>query len=256
MKLWFLGTCSGTEPMEGRRHASFVLETNGDLYWFDAGEGCSTTAHLLGLDLLAVKRIVISHPHMDHVGGLANLLWTVRKLIRRTGRPFGGDSLNVHIPSLDTWDGVIRILRNSEGGFEIPFTLLAHRTVSGLLFDDGAVRVTAFPNEHIRPVNGEVFSYSFLIECEGQCIVYSGDIKRYTELDVAMEQGCDVLIAETGHHKPEDVCAYARKKMVKHLYFTHHGREILDAPALAAQKVCRLFGDGAVIAYDGMCVEL
>lgn len=69
MKLHFLGTCSGTEPMPDRKHTSFAIETGDRLYWFDAGEGCSYTAHLMGLDLLSLCKVVISHPHMDHVGG-------------------------------------------------------------------------------------------------------------------------------------------------------------------------------------------
>src|SRR5690606_38506942 len=57
MELIFLGTCSGTEPEPGRCHVAWVLLVDGALYWFDAGENCSRTAHLLGLDLLAVKAI-------------------------------------------------------------------------------------------------------------------------------------------------------------------------------------------------------
>lgn len=41
MKLYFLGTCAGTEPMPDRTHTSFALESGGSIYWFDAGEGCS-----------------------------------------------------------------------------------------------------------------------------------------------------------------------------------------------------------------------
>ena len=80
MNIHFIGTCAGTEPMPGRKHASVVLESQDHLYWFDAGEGCSYTGHLMGLDLLKTGKIVISHTHMDHVGGLGNLLWNIRKL--------------------------------------------------------------------------------------------------------------------------------------------------------------------------------
>ena len=51
--------------MPNRRHTSFVIEHRGGVYWFDAGEGCAYTAHLLGVDLLAVQAIFISHVHMD-----------------------------------------------------------------------------------------------------------------------------------------------------------------------------------------------
>ena len=39
MKLHFIGTCAGTEPMPDRRHACVVVECNDKLYFFDAGEG-------------------------------------------------------------------------------------------------------------------------------------------------------------------------------------------------------------------------
>ena len=75
MKLYVFGSCSGTEPMEGRHHTSVAFEINDRFYWFDAGENCSYTAHLMGVDLLKISDIFISHTHMDHIGGLANLLW-------------------------------------------------------------------------------------------------------------------------------------------------------------------------------------
>ena len=60
MHLTFLGTCAGTEPMPDRKHTSFAIEYNGKVYWFDAGAGCSYTAHLLGIDLLSVRAMFFS----------------------------------------------------------------------------------------------------------------------------------------------------------------------------------------------------
>ena len=137
MKLHFLGTCSGTEPMPGRHHTSFALETEGRLYWFDAGEGCSYTAHLMGLDLLAVNKIIISHLHIDHVGGLANLFAVIRKLnVMQKRLPTHGD-IDIYIPNMDTWDGVCKILDNSEKSWRTSYTIRANQVVDGVLFDDG-----------------------------------------------------------------------------------------------------------------------
>lgn len=65
MKIHFLGTCSGTDPMPDRNHASWVLEVDDKLYFFDAGECCSRSAHLSGLDVLTMKAVFVSHPHID-----------------------------------------------------------------------------------------------------------------------------------------------------------------------------------------------
>ena len=256
MKLHFLGTCSGTEPLAGRHHTSLALETRGRLYFLDAGEGCSRSAHLGGLDLLATRAVFVSHTHMDHIGGLANLIWTVRKLVRVTKRPAETDVLRVYLPTSPVGQAVETLLDHAEGYLlelcraeMIPYA-------QGLVFDDGDLRVTAFPNTHVQPVDGHPRSYSFLVECEGRRVVYSGDVKRYDELDGAVGEGCDLLIGETGHHKIDDVYAYFRTKKIGRFCLIHHGREILDDPAGAAEKVGALFGGRAALMNDGDVLEL
>ena len=135
MKIHFLGTCAGTEPMPARKHSSTAIELNDTLYFFDAGEGCSYTAHNMGLDLLKIRAIFISHPHLDHVGGLCNLLWTVRKLRYHYGKKTKFDEIGVYIPTPETFDGVMKILRNSESGYRCDFavTEILSKTVRYLM---------------------------------------------------------------------------------------------------------------------------
>lgn len=255
MKIYFLGTCAGTEPMPDRKHTSFVVECGEQLYWFDAGEGCSYTAHNMGLDLLKVRKIVISHPHMDHVGGLGNLLWTIRKLMRVKKQEHLED-VDVYIPKLKVWEALITMMSYTEGGFKTKFRLTAHQTQEGVLFDDGKLRVTALHNTHMPSDDGQWQSYSFLIEGDGKKLVYSGDVKSYMELDDLIGDGCDGLIIETGHFVIDDVYEYTKGKPIGRIFFNHSGREILYATAQAEQRVQKLFDGKAVIAYDTMTATL
>lgn len=258
MKLYFLGTCAGTEPMPTRRHASVAIESGGAIYWFDAGEGCSITAHLMGIDLLKVKKIVISHAHMDHVGGLGNLLWTIRKIIQVKGLeiPYNGD-IEVFTPNMESWNGIMMVLHNSEEGFATKYSVHATEVDGGVLFDDGQLKVTAYPNTHLKKEEkGKCLSYSYVIESEGKRLVYSGDCGKYADLDPAISDGCDGLIIETGHFGIDAVNQYVSDKSIGKIFFSHNGREIINHPEASQEKVKRYFGDRAVICEDGMTFEL
>lgn len=274
MKITFLGTCSGTEPMPGRKHTSFAIEAGGAVYVFDAGEGCSYTAHLLGVDMMKLQKIIISHTHIDHVGGLMNLLWVGRKLLLRANpgvpRP-KRQPIDLYLPDLQTWEGLKILLSSTEASitdeeqFHEAYPVTARQVTSGLLFDDGIMRVTAFPNTHVKGwQGGESYSYSYLIECEGKRLVYSGDVGKYEELDPAIGEYCDGLIIETGHFGIDNVRDYAAARVadtwtgdgrIGRIFFNHHGREILNDLPAGEKKVLDYFGDKAIICWDGMTVE-
>lgn len=251
MKLFFLGTCSGTEPMPGRHHVSWVLQTQKKLYWFDAGECCSHTAHVLGLDLQSIRAVFISHCHMDHVGGLANLLWTIRKLDSLHPRLDPGP-VDVYLPSLSTWEGTMTTLRETEGSFAINFPLNAHQAQPGLVYADGDVVVEARENQHLPPGK----SLSYRIRAENKTIVFSGDVRAVEELAPWLDD-CDLMMMETGHHKVEHICrTVSQKPGVRHLAFIHHGREILRDPDAALALARQFLHHRVSITNDGDCLEL
>lgn len=260
-RLIFLGTCSGTEPMPERHHASVVLEVNDRYYWFDAGENCSHAAYTSGVDVSRVRAVFVSHAHIDHIGGLANLLFTFWKVALMTKRPHvNGNSYDLFFPDekkLGHVKAVAGIYFDPEhsGETRIGLTTHSHGISDGVLFEDENVRVTALHNTHLKE-SGENgwHSFSFLIETEGKRIVYSGDVGRPEDLDPFLDGGCDVLVMETGHHKVGLVASYASEKRVGRLLYTHHGREILRDPA-AAEVLAASIHPSARVMNDGDVVE-
>ena len=259
MLITFLGSCSGTEPMPDRHHTSFVVEENGGLYWFDAGEGCAYTGHLAGVDLPLIEALFISHTHIDHTGGLANLIWTLKKLTKMPGRALdrlSGRSIPIFIPDLEVWEAVRRIAAGPEPEFDPPFRLSAGSYKDGLIFDAKGVKVLARHNGHLGD-SPPYRSFSFRIETDSKSVVYSGDVKSIEDIEPFLG-GCDVLLMETGHHDVEEVCRWlgASDKTPGRLVFVHHGRAILSDPAGELAKARDILGDIVTIAEDKMKIEI
>ncbi len=237
MRLTFLGTCAGTEPMPDNLHTSLLLEAGDHLYFFDAGESCSRTAHLLGHDLTRVRAVFLSHAHMDHVGGLPNLLWTVRKLHGLPSHPgLVRQPVSVYTPNMASWQAMNEFLTHTEGNFSLDFDLAAFPVTPGAIFEENGISVQALPNRHIPPETtvSRVFrSYSFRVESDSASFVFSGDVADVSEIaPLILHRHTDLVLVETGHHGVREVCVWAERYRdnIGRLGFVHHGRAILNDP--------------------------
>ncbi|MBQ3016079.1 MAG: MBL fold metallo-hydrolase [Clostridia bacterium] len=262
IKIHFLGTCSGTEPMKNMHHTSTLLDIGGSLYWFDAGECCVHTAVTSGIDIMKSEAIFVTHPHIDHIGGLANLFFAFDKMIGMHKKSLpNGNTLEVFFPEHNTFEAIKTVaLSGSISLRDFRFTLNEHGISDGVIFDDGKVRVKAKSNHHLKDdgADGVFHAFSYLVEAEGKRILLSGDVKSPSELDYLISDGVDLLVMETGHHKVSDVCEYAVSHNVKALRLNHHGREILGNRVAAEEltaSYAERYGISIKLAYDGMTEE-
>lgn len=259
MKLHILGSCAGTEPMPGRHHLGLAVETGGRTMFFDAGETSSYTAHLMGLDLLAVREIFITHTHMDHIGGLGNLFWNIRKLTNVEKRALPDGAVDLYIPNLAAWDALLTLLRVTEGDFKCNFEINAREVADGVVCERGGAVVEALHNLHMPRAEGQPWrSFSYRLRAEGKTVVFSGDVKTAADLEPFLIGGCDALFMETGHHHPVAICEYLNAKGYKvgKICYVHHGRDILYHPERSEREIREIYLGDFVICGDGQTIEI
>ena len=257
MKLHVFGSSAGTEPLPGRHHTSLGFEIGDKLYIFDAGEHCSFAATMMGVDLIKTRAVFLSHPHVDHVGGLVDLFWVINKLMIVNNRDDVFD-IKLFQPAPEIWQGAELLLRGGGENWNGTYTVCPSLIKDGLLYSDGQVTVEARRNHHIEAPGSEIFhSFSFRIKAEGKTIVFSGDVRKYTDMGDWLDD-CDLLLMETGHHKASEVCAGLRADNcgVKDIIFVHSGRELLNDYDGALSRAEAAWGGKLRAALDASTFEI
>ena len=223
----FLGTGSGI-PSADRFFSSALLLMEGRHLLVDVGEPC---VHLLrdrGDLLREIDAVLITHGHVDHIGGLPALLQGCM-LLGRT------KELSIHLPEemispLRAWISALYL--TEEGlGFPISWNAWGDRKAEDL---GSGVSVTSWFNGHLRECYRDLpgadparpcASCSLVIKAGDFRAVFSGDLCAAEELAPLLAVPVTVLVSELSHFDAEELARALQGRAIHSLCLVHLSEE-------------------------------
>lgn len=142
--------CGSAKPTTRHQPTSQILNVRGKFFMIDCGEGVQTQMQKMGLSMMNIGHIFISHNHGDHVFGLPGLIGTM-DLLGRTSE------LHVHGP-LQVGDFIDYLLKTfyTDIGYNVifhPVDIHQH----ALVYEDRSITVHSIPLQHRLPTSGYLF---------------------------------------------------------------------------------------------------
>lgn len=253
MRITFLGSAAALADPERAQSAVLIELENGAKYLFDCGEGATRQMMKGNINPADVGTVFLTHLHLDHIIGLPYHIlmgWIFN-------RP---DAPKIYGPK-----GTADFLRHSfEGGaYDVDIKArgaypMRQKNIAairpdvteiseGVIYDDGALKVTAMPVRHIPTDICEC--YGFRIEGDGKVVAISSDTAPCPNI-AELGRDADLLIhectfpqsfidhrAKTGvgtfnHTTPRQVGELAKEAGAKALVATHFGHFDTVNPAL------------------------
>ena len=201
MKLTYLGTSHGV-PAADRYTSCYMLEVGKNIYIFDAGAPVINLMLQRNMGLRNVKALFCSHFHGDHIHGGMGMLTLFDWYYMET-------NMDAYLPDA-TAEQIIRLYgAECDDAYFNDGRIRMHVIQPGVIFDDGVIKVTAIPVQHIT--RKDRYSYGFAIETEGKHILYTGDLSHDPHTkdfpQVAYQQHFDLILTECAHFPVEKLAA-------------------------------------------------
>ncbi|MFK7848783.1 MAG: MBL fold metallo-hydrolase [Rhodothermales bacterium] len=234
--LHLLGTGAGySEPH--RTTTMLALSADDNLVIIDCGGDVIQRVLAAGLDPMALKHLILSHEHPDHISGFPLFMEKIWLAGRRTPIPIYGppealDQARRTFATFNTsrWEGL------PERIWHETWPKSDSRALTRLLEDD-AWDITAAPVAHGVPTIG------FRIHCKtsGTVVAYSCDTEP-TENVITLAQNADLLVHEAtgeypGHSSATQAAEMAVKSGAKKLVLVHLPANLDERDLEEAKKI-------------------
>lgn len=224
IQLKCLGIGDGWASLD-RNHSSFVYRLGARNVLVDCGEPVSRSLKAAGIPADAVDDLLLSHLHLDHLGGYFMLLQGLWLEPRR--KP-----LTVHLPAegIEPVKAVLRAGYIFDELLQFPVTYTPLKP--GAVITCGNAHVTSFRNTHLDRLRHQFQakyplafeSFSFLFEIGGRRVAHSADIGAVEDLEPLLAAPVEALVCELAHVEPKRLFEYLRGKPIKRVIFIHLAR--------------------------------
>ena len=229
----------------GRFQTCIAVRSEDDFFLIDFGASSLVAMRQQRLSPRDVSKILVTHLHGDHFGGLPFFLLDAQFVSRReapltiAGPPGLEERLMLAMEVLFAGSSKV------DPGFDLRFVELRPRSTVSI---DG-VDVTAFPAAHFSGAP----SYSLRVGVDGKTFVYSGDT-QWTDTLIEASAGADLFACECYvfdedvplHNSYAKISENRSRMTCKRLILTHMGADMLS----------RVHEIELEIAEDGLVVAL
>jgi ribonuclease Z len=229
MEVILLGT-GYPRPSNDRAGPATAVIVGEKLFVVDAGRGVVMRLAATEIPLKSLRAVFLTHLHSDHTSGLPDLFNTSwifgrHKPLELYGPP---GTKGLADAMLQFFREDIHIRRDlTEMQPAAGATVNTHVIKEGVVYQDEALRVTAFAVDH-RPVQN-AFGYRF--DSGGKSIVISGDTRASENL-IRHAKGVDILIHEA--YLPEHFDKHDSKEVAARLKAYHTSAEEVGQVAARA----------------------
>ncbi len=217
-----------------------VVRTRGHTYLIDTGDTYTPAPDYLCATCLHLDGIVLSHPHQDHAGGLSGVLASFRPDVIYV--PVGWFDVEEVAPAVQEGIALAREM-------DVPIVELAAEDRVAL---SSAAELTVYsPAEGAAPGSINDMSLLALVSCEGQRVLFTGDLSRDGEPEIIP----DADILKVAHHGSDKATSEAFLEActpeiavvsVGENNFGHPSQDTLERLSAAGARVFQTRSCGAI----------
>lgn len=256
MKIHFIGTGSAKTSLNNY-HTSILLSSNNYNLLVDTGDGISRALLNSKIEFNSINGILFSHLHADHFSGFTALLVQMKLYNRK-------NSLTIFVHS-ELRKAVEDFIHQSYLFYERMDFKIIYDTfkendnieVAENLYFISRKNSHLDQYEHYDKENKLCFySASFLFQCEGKNIFYTGDVGSEKDLRLFNDHSIDVLISEATHIEFEKLTEFKSNHKSTKVFLIHLDETMRKLLSQKIKNVTEIVISQFYIAEDAQIVSI